>query len=170
MGRYTSSMLFFALLGCPGAPTSSGTCDVNDAPTIDAAQTGGDWNLPEGVVNFGIPPQGGAPYAPFEVRLVGVEAAEAYRIRMSAIIDGETYTTPPINERFVCRNVGEESGTRYTPDLHMRFFGSEPPELDQLDVELVFEAYIGNADEPIVSRSIDAVLDWTLGPMPEDED
>jgi hypothetical protein len=123
--------------------------------------------VPGGIINFGIPPQGGAPYAPFEVRLVGVEFSEAYRIVMSADVDGEVFETPAYNERFVCRNVGEEAGTRYSPDLHLRFFGTEPPELDGLDITVNIDAYIGT-EGPIVSRTVTGTLDWNLGPIPEE--
>ncbi|MCA9568616.1 MAG: hypothetical protein KC656_12275 [Myxococcales bacterium] len=152
------------LVACKGSSTPvSGECTPNDEPTLDVAQ-GGDWNMPDGHVNMGIPPQGGAPYAPFEIRLVGVEAADAYRVDMDAVVDGVDYATPPYQERFVCRNVGEEAGTRYTPDLHMRFFGTDPATLAGKTAQLHFEAWIGN-DGPVVERDLEVILDWTLGPM-----
>jgi hypothetical protein len=156
-------MVLFVLAACSGGTSDPGQCAEGDDPVIDVAQRA-DWNLPDGVVDFGIPPQGGSPYAPFEVRLVDAPFAEAYRIEMSATIDGETYDTPPYMERFVCANVGEQAGTRYTPDLHMRFFGSEPPELDARDVSMTFSAFIGG--DLVAERTVEGTLDWTLGPMP----
>ncbi len=150
--------LVASLLACkPDAP-----CGEGSDPSIDVAQQGA-WNIPEGEVDMGIPPQGGAPYAPFEVRLIDVEIADMYRITMEAEVDGETYVTPPYIERFVCRNVGEEAGTRYTPDLHMRFFGTDPPSLDGKRATLRFEAWV-DTEAPVASRTLEVTLRWTLGP------
>ena len=159
-------MFLLALAACTGDPVDGGPCPAGDSPTIDVAQ-GEEWNVPSGVIEFGIPPQGGSPYVPFEIRLVEAPFAEAYRIVMTASIDGQAYETPPYNERFVCRNVGEESGTRYSPDLHMRFFGSEPPELDGRDLSMTFEAFVG--DDLVAERQLSGTLDWVLGPMPIDD-
>lgn len=157
-------MIWILLAACTDGTEPSGTCPASDTPTLDVAQ-GGAWNLPEGEVQMGTPPQGGAPYAPFEIRLVGADSSDAYRIEMEATVGEEVYTTPPYVERFVCRNVGEESGTRYTPDLHMRFFGAEPPDLDGRPVELSFVAYINGVDEPVATQTLDATFVWSLGPM-----
>lgn len=157
-------MMFALLAACTGNPTlAAGQCPASDTPVIDVAQQA-EWNVPSGLLAFGIPPQGGAPYAPFEVRLVGAPVSESYRIVMTSTIDGTEYETPPYNERFVCRNVGEEAGTRYSPDLHMRFFGTEPPELDGREATMAFEAFVG--DDLVASRTVVGTLDWTLGPMP----
>lgn len=156
-------MIWLLFTACTGGTETPDTCEQSDAPMLDVAQ-GGGWNLPEGEVEMGIPPQGGAPYAPFEIRLVGVRAADAYRVEMEATVDGEVYVTPPYQERFVCRNVGEEAGTRYTPDLHMRFFGSEPPDLEGKEVTLSFAAFIGGVDDPVATRDVDATFLWSLGP------
>ena len=162
-------LLPFSLLACkgPSTPIDPGTCPQLDEPYAELSQ-GDGWDLTDGTpVEFGIPPQGGAPYAPFEIRLIGMVSSDWYTVDMAAYdtTTAEMIGTETFSQRFVCANVGEHAGTRYTPELHMRFYGWEPPEIDgaEVDVEITISPEQG---DPVVA-GYRGVLDWVLGPLPE---
>ncbi|MCB9678906.1 MAG: hypothetical protein H6737_27645 [Alphaproteobacteria bacterium] len=158
-----------ALFACkddvPTQPT--GLCPELDDPVIELTQ-GVVWGMSDGdPIAFGIPPQGGAPYAPFDVRLIGVAASnDGYTVTTEAWrrSDGELVGSGEYLQRFVCANVGENEGTRFASEFHMRFFGFEPPDLadEEVDVAITVTPASG---EPVVAEFW-GPLDWVLGPMP----
>lgn len=166
-------MRFFALLtmsacaGGPPTPVPVGPCESVDAPWAELSQ-GDGWGLDDGEpVAFGIPPQGGAPYAPFVVRLHGMPASvDGYHVEMSAFDPtvGEVVGTGSYDQRFVCANVGENEGTRVASEFHMRFIGWEPVDLAGHEVDVEIAVSSPDAEVTVGYRG---PLDWVLGPMPE---
>ena len=157
-------------VGCkaPPTPVDPGTCAESEDPVVELSQ-GDAWVIEDGTpVQFGIPPQGGAPYAPFEIRLRGMPFADDYAVVLEAtrVSDQLLIGTGDYVQRFVCANVGENQGTRYTPELHMRFFTFEPPDLegDTVDVEITVTPADGGE---AASARFRGELDWVLGPLPE---
>lgn len=159
-------MLWVFLLACKQpTPTPPGSCPVADDPYAELSQ-GEEWVPQDGTpVQFGIPPQGGAPYAPFEIRMIGMPSSDSYTVDLSAVDDGVEIGTESYEQRFVCANVGENQGTRYTPELHMRFYGYEPPEIDGHEVEVTVT--ITSEDGETIEAGWTGELDWVLGPLPE---
>jgi hypothetical protein len=162
--------LLFALVACkePIPTEPMGLCPESDDPVIEVTQ-GDVWGIDDGdPIQFGIPPQGGAPYAPFDVRLVGVASSQdGYTVVTDASLQstGELVGTGEYLQRFVCANVGENEGTRFASEFHMRFFGFEPTDLADEWVDVTISV-TPEAGEPVVAE-FSGPLDWVLGPMPE---
>ncbi len=165
----------FLVLACkPAVPTEpSGLCPEEDDPVIEVAQrsaeAGATWGMEDGdPVQFGIPPQGGAPYAPFDLRLVGMPSSnDGYAVQTDAtrVSDGELVGEGRYVQRFVCANVGDNAGTRFASEFHMRFFGFEPPELADDEVEVYISVTPDGGET--VETTFTGPLSWVLGPMPE---
>lgn len=84
-----------------------------------------------GAIGYGWPPQGGAPYAPFDVRFSGLGTHEALvEMRAVGVDDGVELGSAEYLQRFICANTGESEGWYVTSELHMRFFGFTLEELD----------------------------------------
>lgn len=152
----------------PPTPVDPGTCPEAEVGEVEISQ-GDTWGLTDGTpVQFGIPPQGGAPYAPFEIRLLGMAYSVSYTVQLEAtrISDQAVVGTGDYTQRFVCANVGENEGTRYTPELHMRFYTYEPPDLDGDEVDVVITVTPDDGGDAASTRFRGA-LDWVLGPLPE---
>ena len=158
------------LVACAGIVACSGggaPCGAGE-PTIEVGQRD-QWNVPDGTIAFGIPPQGGAPYAPFQMRVRGVEESSLYVVRMDAWdAEGNRIEERRSAQPFVCANAGVYAGYRFAPDVHMRFFGLTPPELDGDTIEFEVSVLIGA--DVIASDRWEGTLDWTLGPRPEGDD
>lgn len=157
-------------VGCVGGPATevpSGPCPASAEPWAELSQ-GSGWGIDDGTpVAFGIPPQGGAPFAPFTVRLHGMPASvDGYEVEMEAFdhVLGEVVGTGSYLQRFVCANVGDNAGTRIASEFHMRFFGWEPADLAEHDVTIEISVAVPG-DAP-VEVGFDGPLDWVLGPMP----
>lgn len=160
------------LAGCPSGPATdtdqAGLCPAEDPAWAELSQ-GDQWGLGDGtLVSFGIPPQGGAPFAPFLVRLHGAPPSpDGYLVEMDAYDHtlGESVGEGSYNQRFVCANVGENEGTRVASELHMRFFGWESADLADHPVTITID--VTPAEGPAVTASFEGTLAWVLGPMPD---
>ncbi|MEZ4319498.1 MAG: hypothetical protein R3F61_18425 [Myxococcota bacterium] len=158
-----------AVAACKQAPTpvTPGLCPESGDPVVEATQ-GDGWGFDDGdPIQFGIPPQGGAPYAPFDLRLIGLAASDTYRVITEATRQSDQLLVGEgqYNQRFVCANVGDNAGTRFSSEFHMRFFGYEPDELagDWVDIEI---SVTPEGGDPVVT-TFSGPLDWVLGPMPD---
>jgi hypothetical protein len=168
-------LALLGLFGCkePIPTEPSGLCPETDDPMIEVAQrsaeAGAEWGMVDGdPVKFGIPPQGGAPYAPFDLRLIGMPSSnDGYAVVTDAIrtSDGERVGEGRYVQRFICANVGANEGTRFAAEFHMRFFGFEPPELADEEVEIYISVTPDGGET--VETTFTSPLDWVLGPMPE---
>lgn len=166
------SLLVLPLLlvfGCEGPPPTllPDTCPTLLVPTAELSQSD-EWGMQDGdPVAFGIPPQGGAPFAPFGLRVWGMSASvDGYEIEMSAFerSTGELIGTASYEQRFVCANVPPNEGSRVTSELHMRFFGFEPDEIAGIQVDVEIE--IRSPESQRVDVAFSGPLAWVLGPMP----
>jgi len=163
-------IVLVALLACkqPVPTPFDGPCPQLDDPLIEVRQ-GESWGMIDGdPIEFGIPPQGGAPYAPFDLRLVGVAPSpDGYTVITEATLQstGDLVGTGEYEQRFVCANVGENEGTRFASEFHTRFFGFEPDQLagEWVDVEI---QVVPAGAQPVVA-AFSGPLDWVLGPMPD---
>lgn len=115
--------------GCPTQVPDEvpGPCEV-EATGIDVAPPFGTFGeLVDGSdLWFGNPPQGGAPYSPFRVRVHGPEAFEdGVTIEMSAVdaADGTELAWTSLTMGLTCANVGENEGYWVGSEAHMRYSG-----------------------------------------------
>ncbi len=137
------ALLIPFLAGCPTDPdTPDGPCPVTADPYVEFAQRDADYATFSGgdTLEYGDPPQGGAPFAPFLVRAYGLDhSADGYKVFLDAI-DTETDEILGQGEYpqlFVCANVGDNAGYRIAPELHMRFFGFDLADLQGRSAEIV---------------------------------
>jgi len=110
-----------------------GMCEASANPNLELAQYGPYGELDDGTdFLYGHPPQGGAPYAPFSLRISGMDQGElGMEIVMIATDSqtGEALGTGDYMQRFICSNVGDNTGMFVGADLHMRFYGWELDDL-----------------------------------------
>lgn len=102
----------------------------------------------------GDPPQGGAPYSPFRVRIEGPEAlADGVSLQMTATDaeDGGVLGSTGLVLGLVCANAGESAGTWVGGEAHLRYEGSALEDLDGRAVDLVVTATSLGA-EPVVAE------------------
>lgn len=167
-------VILVALTGCPSTPPTdtdgTGLCPAEDPAWAELSQ-GDGWGLDDGaLVSFGIPPQGGAPFAPFLVRLHGAPPSpDGYLVEMEAFDHTleQSVGEGSYNQRFVCANVGENEGTRIASEFHMRFFGWESADLADHPVTITID--VTPVEGSTVTASFDGTLAWVLGPMPDPE-
>lgn len=104
-----------------------GPCDARHA-ALEVAPPDGDYgDLVDGADLWcGDPPQGGAPYTPFRLRVAGPEAlADGVYVEMTAVdaADGAELAYTDLTMGLTCANVGESAGTWVGGEAHMRYFG-----------------------------------------------
>ena len=160
-------IVLLALVGCepPEPEPPAALCDATpgEAARLDVSHYG-TYGEPADIVYCGIPPQGGAPYAPFGIRVRGIDPDEAgLQVTMQAVdLDtGETVGTGEFTEHFICSNVGENEGHWVGSELHMRFYSYTIDDLHDRDVEIHLEAE--NTLGETVSVTFDARLDCVPG-------
>jgi hypothetical protein len=93
-------------------------------------------------VDYGLPPQGGAPYAPFVFRLGGLDITEPLWITMRAnrVSDGVDVGEIALAQGFICSNTGIHDGYLVGAEVHMRFPGYTLDELEGWEVDIYVEA------------------------------
>jgi hypothetical protein len=131
----------------PEKPEPVDPCLPHDQPTLEIAQEeGAPFGLLDGdPIFYGHPPQGGAPYAPFRMRLSGLaDLTEVGAAVLAVAVDthtGETLGTAELNHRWICANVGDDAGFHVGADVHMRFYGWTLEELvgREADLQLLVE-------------------------------
>ena len=135
-----------ALMGCDEEPKPDpdpGACDQAKVAALEVSHYGTFAELDD-IVYCGIPPQGGAPYAPFGLRVRGVEPTDTgvipVTITATDTTSGEVVGMGEFNERFLCANAGESDGWFVGAEFHLRFSGYELSELHEREIEISFEA------------------------------
>ena len=139
-------MIAALLLACSGGDTAWVTpepgCADGEA-RLEMAPVGAPYGATDGLeVGYGWPPQGGAPFAPFIVRLSGLVVDD--RVEMSVdVVDDATgevigYGSAPMG--LVCANVGDDEGWYVSAELHALFWGIELDALDGRQVQVRVEA------------------------------
>jgi len=122
------------------------------APAVDVALAGEPYGeLEDGVeVWFGTPPQGGAPYTPFEVRFQGI-IVESFPVQIVTeaydVDDGTLLADTSVEHNSICGNVGENDGWRIGSEVHMRY-ELDLAELDgrEADIEVRVEGPTGTVE------------------------
>lgn len=149
---------------------TAGDCASTEPLAIEFARFLADGPRADGdPIEIGDPPQGGAGYAPFEVRLrapavngpltatITVEDADSGAL----LGDIEQPGTP------FCSNVGANQGWWYVGDIHARFWDEELADLDGVEVLVTVEIPYG---AEIARATSTGTMTWTLGPnAPHDE-
>lgn len=120
------------LAGCAGS--GGAPCAPSGDPAIFAgsAEAGPDAFADGDPFLVAIPPQGGAPFTPLEVRIEGLAAPQeglGVEVFGEDRDSGEDLGTLELGQRFLCANVGDNAGRWVAPELHFRYPGWE---LDQL--------------------------------------
>jgi hypothetical protein len=121
-------------------PLPSHLC-ATDEQVIDLAPPEGDYgDLDAGADLWcGNPPQGGAPYTPFRIRLKGPEAYEGGFVVSMTAVDLDTEETLANNEvalQPVCANVGDSAKWWVGSEAHMRYDGFALPDLADREAAL----------------------------------
>lgn len=155
------------LAGCPQAapPPPLGPCDF-DRAAIEVAPPDGEFgDLTDGAALWcGNPPQGGAPYTPFRVRLTGPQAwQDGIELEMSAI-EAETgvelgWTSLTLG--LTCANVGESAGAWVGAEAHLRYNGWNLDELEGRSARLSLRATALGDAELDAATAVDVVLSAT---------
>jgi hypothetical protein len=152
---------------CAGAGPEVGPCEPADGvPALEIGQQlAVDGPMHDGdPVSYGIPPQGGAPYAPFELRLQAELVEPTARVVSSGEAversTGEVIGSVEQTQAFFCSNTGVHEGWLYGGELHLRFW-DEPLEalegreievrvrVELLDGELVEAGAVGTLRAPL---------------------
>lgn len=115
------------LAGCASAPPLA-PCEQETEAGLDLVPSPLEFGTftDGGDVEYGNPPQGGAPYSPFRARAGGFSTLdEGAVVDMwgTDLDDGSNLGEVTYEIRFVCANVGESAGQWLASDLHFRYFG-----------------------------------------------
>lgn len=129
-GRRLASLIASPLAwGCDGpAPTEeTGVhfCDRGE-PAVEVTPARGAWGELHdgGTLWCGTPPQGGAPYSPFRLRMHGPEVTgDGIEVELIATEQGtgEELAYTSLTMGLVCANVGENEGYWVGSEAHMRY-------------------------------------------------
>lgn len=139
--------LLIALTACAD-PTDTGdppvgSCDAGNQPELQVSHYG-TYDALGDTVYCGIPPQGGAPYAPFGVRVRGLSPEDNggmhVVITATDVATSEVVGESEFWERFLCSNVGESEGWWVAAEFHLRFYGYTLEELHGRQIDLRFLA------------------------------
>lgn len=135
-------------------------------PVAEFARDVSGGMAPDGtLIEYGNPPQGGAPYAPFEVRM-HASYDTSTRIEVSATaVDHELGTElgsiaqPQV---FLCANAGPHAGWLYGGEVHVRFWEQALEALEGRVVDITLSVALPGGVEPVTAHTSGA-LTWTLG-------
>jgi len=143
--------------GDTGAVDTSVPCYPHGDPTLEVGEGGEGWGIDGVAIETGIPPQGGAPYARFRVRVANLDLHEGADVRVDLFTAGSDMQlgTVAVAAGFVCANVGENADHWVTPEVHVRFDGADLLDLHEVPVDI--EASVVGV-EGSVARSGDGVL------------
>ncbi len=120
------------LLACDGAeadpdPIDSGPCAPHEDPLMEVANGAHGYGQlgDEADILYGFPPQGGAPYVGFDVRVHGLDQDDTgLFVEITATEDdGTEMAYASFNQRFLCGNTGDNADWWVTSELHILFFG-----------------------------------------------
>ena len=161
-----------ALLACeeppPDDPPDPGECalDAGEEPVVELSHYFSPYGDIGETIYCGIPPQGGAPYSPFGVRLRGLDldaddGTVTVAMRATDVDTGELVGTADYTERFLCSNVGDNEGYWVGAELHLRYFGYELTDLDTRVIRLEVEATSVGGD--VLTTAVIGALDCAPG-------
>ncbi len=163
------------LVACGGTPSPVDETDDTDPVVVDCARDAaptiafgpmlGQRPMEDGDdVGIGVPPQGGSPYAPLEVRIQG-DAEDLARmpvhIALRAVGTDELLGEITETRAFVCANVGVHGGWLYGGEVHARFPGKVQADLDGAEVNVTVTVTL--PDTTTVEGAHAGTLRWTLG-------
>ena len=166
------ALLLAALVGCAAAPEGDDApeppvhpCD-SDVGRLDVAPPNGEFGelVDGGALWFGNPPQGGAPYSPFRLRILGDLAfGDGVSVEMMASdpSDGSELAYTTLAMGVACANVGESAGMWVGSEAHMRYDGFSLNALDGRAAEIKLRATAVSDPEVVVETTADVVLTLT---------
>lgn len=164
------SLVLLMLVACdptepPPPPPLETLCHPaeGDRPAVELTHYGTQ-QAEVDIVYCGIPPQGGAPYAPFSARfraLDPLDTALMVDLVASDAATGEALGAVTINQNVICSNVGANEGWWVGSELHLRFPGYTTAELHERD--MVLDVSVTTADGTGVSTTLTANLDCIPG-------
>lgn len=143
-------LLLLPALACGDRPVEdsaepAGVCDpiAGEAPELEVRHYA-EFTEPVATVYCGIPPQGGAPYAPFGIRVHGIDPFEgnAMTVTITATdtTTDEVVGTGEFTNLFLCSNIGENEGWWLLNEVHLRFAGHTTDDLHGRTVAFEFAA------------------------------
>lgn len=140
-------------------------CGALDEPWLEFAQEVGAYGeLTDGDdVHYGHPPQGGAPYAPFRLRVRGLFTGEPASLVTVSGADpgsGEEMGAVEVRQMFICSNTGDNLNYHVSAEVHMRFFGLSLDELEDRPIDLTLR--VEDMDGAAVEAEVSGVLRWSL--------
>ncbi len=113
-------------------------CYPHGAPRLDVGEGVEGWGI-EGIdVSCGIPPQGGAPYARFRIRVANLDLSDGGEV-VVGLTDADTderIGTASVPVGFVCANVGDNADHWVTPEVHVRFDDVDLLDLHEIPVRI----------------------------------
>lgn len=114
-------------------------------------------------LDYGHPPQGGAPYLPLELRARGplVPGLRVPVLAEATGPDGEILGDADVGTVFLCSNTGPHAGWWFGGEIHVRFWGRALEDLEGLPVDVRFT--VEPPDDPPFSAEVRGTLAWTLG-------
>lgn len=114
-----------------------------------------------GTLWFGNPPQGGAPYSPFRLRILGdVAFGDGVFVEMTAADpNGVELAYTSLFLGLACANVGESEGMWVGSEAHMRYDGFSLDALDDRVASLFLRATAVEAPEKMAEYAVDVTLD-----------
>jgi len=122
-----AAMLWVAAVGCSEAePKDTAQPSCEEGPLLlELAQRDGFPIGAKAPILYGHPPQGGVPYAPYEVRFRGVPAADqgvTVQMELTDPATGALLGDVRLAQRFLCSNTGEDQGFWVGGEVHIRFW------------------------------------------------
>jgi len=114
-------------------------CAVRGEPTLDVAHAVDPWGLDDAEIGCGIPPQGGAPYARFRLRIgdLALDDGATVTVTVTDLDTGEALGGTELVMGFVCSNVGDDADHWVGSEVHARFDGYSVEELLGRHVQVV---------------------------------
>jgi len=148
------------LLGCEASTdgVSPHPCAAPEL-ALEVAPPDGDYGdlADGGELWAGIPPQGGAPYSPFRVRLEGPDALyDGIDVRVRVAEGDVVVADDTIPMRLVCANVGENAGRWVGAEVHLIYTGWALDELPGRDVDV--EVTVAGSEGLVVTERGTATL------------
>ena len=154
-----------AAAGCATGPGPElprpGACGEGGPPRLEVAPPDGDYgDLVDGASLWcGNPPQGGAPYTPFRLRIAGPDAlGDGVWVEMSAVdtADGTELAYTELTMGLTCANVGDNAGSWVGSEAHMRYFGFALEDLPGREAEVTI------AVRTLAAEPLELAEAWTV--------
>ncbi|MCB9664318.1 MAG: hypothetical protein H6732_09405 [Alphaproteobacteria bacterium] len=140
-------------------------CPVPAQPALEFDIELGDHGMVDGAeVPYGTPPQGGAPYTPFQLRVkAALEVTQRVDVTVRVTEEGTGTLLGEVvqPQAFFCANTGVHQGWRYGGEVHARYSGWRLPDLEGRAVEVTVEVPTPAGPARASARG---VLHWALGP------